>query len=144
MAEKLQENKGEATKNKSGAGKFFLGAALGAAAGFIASKFVSAKMPKIEDDDDDDDDDDELVIEAGIGCKCGKDCKCGKGEKCDCKKGDTKAAEAKVTKTESKSEEKPSEKKEAVTGKKEVVAEKKETTTEKKEVATEKKTSSKM
>ena len=33
----------EKQKNKSGAGKFFLGAALGALAGAIAGKFVSDK-----------------------------------------------------------------------------------------------------
>ena len=46
MAEKVPENKGEAGKQKSGAGKFFLGAMIGAAAGFVASKFVSAKVSK--------------------------------------------------------------------------------------------------
>ena len=38
----------EEKKNKSGAGKFFLGAALGAIAGAIASKFISVS----EDEDD--------------------------------------------------------------------------------------------
>ena len=49
-------------KKSSGAGKFILGAALGALVGAVAGKFVSAK----EHDD-----------ECGDDCDCGDDCKCG-------------------------------------------------------------------
>ncbi len=38
-------------KKSSGAGKFFLGAALGAIAGAVASKFVSAKNDECECDE---------------------------------------------------------------------------------------------
>lgn len=55
----------EEKQNKSGVGKFFLGAALGAALGAIASKFV-----KIETDDGEEIDEPQ--------CDC--------GDKCDCKK----------------------------------------------------------
>ena len=60
----------EKQKNKSGAGKFFLGAALGAIAGAIAGKFVSVKAK----------------------CDCDDKCDCDEG--CDCRK--EKAAKEKV------------------------------------------------
>lgn len=47
-------------KGKGGAGKFFLGAALGAIAGAIAGKFISVKSEGEETE----------------ACKCGDDCKC--------------------------------------------------------------------
>ena len=61
----MAENKG-----KSGAGKFFLGALLGAAAGAIAGKFISVKK-----------DDGEELDECG--CGCDEKCEC---EKAECKK----------------------------------------------------------
>ena len=64
MAESKENN------NKGGAGKFFLGAALGAAAGFIASKFISANMKK--------DGGEEIEESCDCGAKCGKDDKCDK------------------------------------------------------------------
>lgn len=68
MAEKTKKEK------KGGAGKFFLGAALGAAAGAVAAKFLGGKK-KCDNED----------------CDCkdcdGKDCKCDKKE---AKKGSTK------------------------------------------------------
>ena len=47
----------KAEKNKSGAGKFFLGAAIGAAVGAIASKFIDVS---ITSDDEPDEELDEL------------------------------------------------------------------------------------
>lgn len=46
-----------AEKSKSGAGKFFLGAALGAVAATVTAKFIGGKKKS---------------------CKCGEDCKCDK------------------------------------------------------------------
>lgn len=67
----------EKTK-KGGAGKFFLGAALGAAAAAVAAKFISGKKKS---------------------CDCGKDCKCDKTDcKCDKKAKTTKTAK-KTTKS---------------------------------------------
>ena len=65
-----------AEKNKSGAGKFFLGALLGSIAGAVAGKFI-----KIEPDDGEELDEIEDEIEDDDGkcdkCKC-VDCKCDK------------------------------------------------------------------
>lgn len=47
---------------KGGAGKFFLGAAIGAAAAAVAAKFIGSKKKNT--------------------CECGDDCDC---EDCDCK-----------------------------------------------------------
>ncbi len=69
-------------KNKSGAGKFFLGAALGALAGAIAGKFISNKE------------------EAEKSCECGEDCKCGKDCDCDEKTKTADKADKKTTKKE--------------------------------------------
>ena len=55
-------------KKSSGAGKFFLGAALGAIAGAIAGKFISAKADENDGDEEE-------------GCKCGEECSCNKAEK---------------------------------------------------------------
>ncbi|MBR2658632.1 hypothetical protein IKG28_03435 [Candidatus Saccharibacteria bacterium] len=49
------------TNKKGGAGKFFLGAAIGAAAAAVAAKFIGSKKKACECDED---------------CKCGDDCKC--------------------------------------------------------------------
>ena len=66
---------------KGGAGKFFLGAALGAAAAAVAAKFIGSKKKS---------------------CDCGKDCKCDKKD-CKCyKKTTTKAKTAKKTTKSSK------------------------------------------
>ncbi len=59
-------------KSKNGAGKFFLGAILGAAAGAIAGKFIHDKVKKTEEDFDETE------------CDCGDECKC--GDKCECEK----------------------------------------------------------
>ena len=62
----------KAEKNKGGAGKFFLGAALGAVVGAVASKFIKLN-PEDEEDEEE------------MACpKCEKDCK-----KCECKKEKT-------------------------------------------------------
>lgn len=61
-------------KKSSGAGKFFLGAALGAIAGAVAGKFISVKAEKAEED-----------------CDCGDECNC---EDCDCKEKDGTEAKA--------------------------------------------------
>lgn len=61
----------EEKKTKSGAGKFFLGAALGAIAGAIAGKFISVRNEEE--------------------CDCGEDCEC--GDDCDCEKEVKKPAE---------------------------------------------------
>ena len=58
-------------KNKSGAGKFFLGAALGALVGAVASRFMK---PNDEDEDFDDEgfdfgDEDTTIYE--VECACG-------------------------------------------------------------------------
>lgn len=80
----------KAEKNKGGAGKFLLGAAIGAAVGAIASKFI--KFDSGEEVADD-------VAEKD--CTCGKDCQC---EKCQSK------ATKKATKP-AKKEAKPADKK---------------------------------
>lgn len=83
-----------AEKNKSGAGKFFLGALLGAAAGAIAGRFISVKADKEDEDPEE----------------------CGCGGECDhCKARDEKIAKLKAEKkaTEKKAaEKKPAESKE--------------------------------
>ena len=61
-------------KKSSGAGKFFLGAALGAIAGAIAGKFISSA--KTEEYD-----------EADYGCDCDDTCECDKN--CECKKDES-------------------------------------------------------
>lgn len=53
-------------KKSNGAGKFILGAALGALAGAIAGKFISTKTTEDEEEICDKD------------CKCEKECKCEK------------------------------------------------------------------
>ena len=58
----------KAEKNKSSAGKFFLGAAIGAAVGAIASKFINLNPDEDEE-------------EENTCPKCDKD-----GKKCECKK----------------------------------------------------------
>lgn len=69
-------------KKGNGAGKFILGAALGAIAGAVAGKFMNAKKP-------------EEKCECGDDCKCGDDCEC--GDNCECNK-DTKKTEKKAEK----------------------------------------------
>lgn len=59
-----------AEKNKSGAGKFVLGALLGGIAGAIAGKFVSDKTEKCEKGE----------------CKCGDECDCKEEDKPHCEK----------------------------------------------------------
>lgn len=54
---------------KGGAGKFFLGAAIGAAAAAVAAKFIGKKKA----------------------CDCKDECDC--GDKCDCDKKEAKKAE---------------------------------------------------
>ena len=72
----------EEKKNKSGAGKFFLGAALGALAGTIAGKFISNK-------------------EENEGCACDKKAACDKDEeKVAEKTKTTDKADKKTTKKE--------------------------------------------
>ena len=61
----------EKKTTKGGAGKFFLGAALGALAGAIAGRFISNKAENEEK------------------CDCKEDCDC--KEECECKDGKTKA-----------------------------------------------------
>lgn len=63
----------ENEKHKSGAGKFFLGALLGAAAGAIAGKFISVKQDDEEEPED---------------CDCGGECE-------HCEARDEKIAELK-------------------------------------------------
>lgn len=75
-------------KNKSGAGKFFLGALIGTVAGLVASRFVSVDITKNDDDDEEDDEDDELCDE----CEC---------VECDCEKKETE-----TKKTDNKTEKK--------------------------------------
>ena len=77
----------EEKKNKSGAGKFFLGAALGTLAGAIAGKFISNK-------------------EENEGCACKGECECDKKATCD--KGEEKVAEK--TKTTDKADKKTTKK----------------------------------
>ena len=63
----------KAEKNKGGAGKFFLGAALGAVVGAVASKFIKLNS------DDEADEDEEMTCP---NCeKDGKECECHKAEK---------------------------------------------------------------
>ena len=57
-------------KKSSGAGKFILGAAIGALVGAVAGKFISTKEPDDECD-------------CGGDCECGDDCVC---DNCDCDK----------------------------------------------------------
>ena len=52
-----------AEKNKSGAGKFFLGAAIGAAAAAVAAKFIGSKKKN--------------TCECGDDCDCPPECECG-------------------------------------------------------------------
>ena len=59
-------------KNKSGAGKFFLGAALGALAGTVFSRFMSAKE-EAEDEED--------SCDHNKNCTCKANCECHKEEK---------------------------------------------------------------
>lgn len=76
-----------AEKNKSGAGKFFLGALLGGVAGAIAGRFISVKAENEESEG----------CECGCKdgkCKCGKDCRC--GEDCECHKKNEKNAKGKA------------------------------------------------
>lgn len=73
-------------KKSSGAGKFILGAALGALAGAIAGKFISSKDRADE-------------------CECDGDCECDDcdcDEKCSCeqKKADEKKPETKAKKAD--------------------------------------------
>ncbi len=70
-----------AEKNKSGAGKFILGALLGGLAGAIAGRFISVKS---EEEDPED-------------CECGGECE-------HCKKKDEKIAEKTVKKEKTKKE----------------------------------------
>ena len=66
---------------KSGAGKFFLGAAIGAAAAAVAAKFIGSKKKNT--------------------CECGDDCDC---DDCDCEPGKCECdKKEKVAKTEKKS-----------------------------------------
>ena len=85
----------EAKKKSSGAGKFFLGAALGAIAGAVAGKAVSAKMQKYKSDGG------EALDDL---CDCGPDCDCKPECKCDKKTSSDKKVEKteKVAKTEKK------------------------------------------
>ena len=79
-------------KAKGGAGKFFLGAALGAMAGAIAGKFVSTKKDK---------------------CNCDKINECGrKASTCECDKKSKQVSEIAKDSVE-KAEKKPAEKKSA-------------------------------
>lgn len=55
----------EKQKNKSGAGKFFLGALLGGVAGAIAGKFIRTKTDEEESE----------------GCECGDECNCHEEDK---------------------------------------------------------------
>ncbi|MBR3122041.1 hypothetical protein IKF28_01200 [Candidatus Saccharibacteria bacterium] len=80
-------------KNKSGAGKFFLGALLGAAAGAIAGKFISEKTKS------DDEDLEKNECECGEECECGKKCECEEEPKSSEKKTETPK---KATKTSEK------------------------------------------
>lgn len=81
----------EKAKNKSGAGKFFLGALLGGVAGAIAGKFMSDKTQK-EDPED---------------CECKGECK-----HCETKDEKIKEAIAKISTPKESSNKKLSEKKE--------------------------------
>lgn len=62
-----------AEKNKSGAGKFFLGALLGGVAGAVAGKFLKVKFNSDEE------------------CGCDEECDCGGkcGDKCKCDADDS-------------------------------------------------------
>lgn len=89
MATKNNDKEG----NKSGAGKFFLGAALGALAGVAAGKLVKDQFAKkkVEGADGADEQDE----------PCDEKC-CAKGKKCDCNK-EHKKAEASEIKASPKS-----------------------------------------
>ena len=78
----------KAEKNKSGAGKFFLGAAIGAAVGAIASKFIKLEVDEGED------------LPEEETCDCDKECKCAK-----------KPSEKKITEEKTTAKKKTSEKK---------------------------------
>lgn len=90
----MTEKSAKTTKNKHGAGKFLLGAALGAAAGALASKFI-----KIDFTSDDE------PAKKPKACKCDDDCKCDKGAKCD-KSAEKKLAEKKTADKKSAGEKK--------------------------------------
>ena len=78
----------EKAKKSSGAGKFFLGAALGALAGVVAHKFASSKAKQDECDCDEE-------------CDCdGKDCDC--DEDCTCRKKYTVAEKEPAKKSSEK------------------------------------------
>ncbi|MDO4747400.1 MAG: hypothetical protein Q4A70_03640 [Candidatus Saccharibacteria bacterium] len=79
----MAENK---EKGKSGAGKFFLGALIGAAAGAVAGRFLSSRAEKNDLDE----------------CECGDDCDCKKEEVAV----EEKAEKATDTKKEAKKEKK--------------------------------------
>ncbi len=94
MTEKNEKN----LPKKHGAGKFFLGAVLGAAAGAIASKFIKIDFTS--------DDDKEAAEKSKTkSCKCDDDCKCDKDAKCDCDK--KKVAEKKTAEKKAAAENKP-------------------------------------
>ena len=60
------------SKSKGGAGKFFLGAALGAAVGAVAGRFISAGAKK-------------------SACGCGEECDCDDEMNCGCHGKDVEA-----------------------------------------------------
>lgn len=72
-------------KSSSGAGKFFLGAALGAIAGAVAGKFIHDKVKEAEKECAPDGE-----------CECGPDCDC---DDCKCEK-EPKVADKKEEKVE--------------------------------------------
>ena len=82
----MTEKNEKKSQKKHGAGKFFLGAALGAAVGALASKFIKIDFTS---------DDEAAEKSKAKSCKCGDDCKCDKDAKCDCDK--KKVAEKKPT-----------------------------------------------
>ena len=95
-------------KSKSGAGKFFLGAALGAAAGAIASKFVSVEVDKGEETDEDE----KCSCCSKSACKA--KCPCCKSTECDDESinEDTKSSDgAEATEQDTDSKEKSTDKK---------------------------------
>ena len=67
----------EKDKKSGGAGKFFLGAAIGAIAGAIAGKVISDRAGA-ECYDEEDEECEKLDDKKS--CKCSKDCKCKKDE----------------------------------------------------------------
>jgi hypothetical protein len=91
----MTEKNEKTSQKKHGAGKFFLGAVLGAAAGAIASKFIKIDFTS----------DDEAEKSKTKSCKCDDDCKCDKDVKCDCDK--KKVAEKKTTEKKTTAENKP-------------------------------------